>query len=120
MIPLGSGHEASDVRPRAVAVVVLGFFSAIGLSAAFVAGLMTLFSDHDARPALPSLATKHLVSPPPRLEIKPLVERVAVEAEAQSHLQGYAWTDQAAGRARIPIDRAIELLVAHGWPDSMP
>jgi hypothetical protein len=41
--------------------------------------------------------------------------RAAVESAAAATLTGYAWVDRSAGTARIPIERAMELLAKQGW-----
>jgi len=38
--------------------------------------------------------------------------------KADDDMLGYGWADRDANRARIPIDRAMELIAQHGWPDS--
>ncbi|MDW6023549.1 hypothetical protein SAZ10_17505 [Mesorhizobium sp. BAC0120] len=111
------GFEPSDAPARGVAYAVLGLFAGIGLSLAFVAGMFALFG-HSHGPSAPSSLE---AAPParagPRLEISPEIDRAAIEAAARTKLEGYAWTDRKAGRAHIPIDRAMELLARQGWPD---
>ncbi len=42
----------------------------------------------------------------------PKADAAALTATQEALLQGYAWVDQASGVARIPIDRAMQLVVA--------
>ena len=56
----------------------------------------------------------------PRLEPNPLAPRLAMRAREKELLGSYAWVDRGAGVARIPIDRAMELLVERGLPASKP
>ena len=42
----------------------------------------------------------------------------ALRAEETHTLTTYGWVDAQAGIVRIPIDRAMELLVARGMPSS--
>jgi hypothetical protein len=56
--------------------------------------------------------------PGPPLEISPQSERAAVETAARQRLSGYGWVDRPAGRARIPIGRARDILAERGWPDA--
>ncbi len=42
----------------------------------------------------------------------PKADAAALAATQEALLQGYAWVDQAAGVARIPIERAMALIVA--------
>jgi hypothetical protein len=48
--------------------------------------------------------------PAPALRSAPLDERAAYFREKQDWLRSYGWVDRAAGRARIPVDEAIELM----------
>lgn len=56
----------------------------------------------------------------------PIVDRTSPTALAERHqqeltqLQGYAWVDQNAGVARIPVARAITLLASSGLPVGGP
>jgi hypothetical protein len=58
--------------------------------------------------------------PEPRLEPDPVAPRLAVRAREQEKLASYGWVDANAGVARIPIERAMELLVERGLPPSKP
>ena len=54
--------------------------------------------------------------PTPRLQDDDVRDMSEMHAAEDKYLKGYAWTDQANGRVRIPIDRAMELLVERGLP----
>lgn len=115
----GSAFEWRDVAPRHVVYAVLGLFAIIIIAGLVVAGLMGLFSrelgrERNEQPPT-ALETQRQVPPSPRLQVKPAQDRASLDAEAQQKLQGYGWVERKAGRAHIPIDRAIDLLVAHGW-----
>jgi hypothetical protein len=104
-----TAYERRDVSPRAVVFGVLGLFGMIAVAALVVAGLFQFWPAAPPAPPGPNV-------PPPRLEGHEGEDRPALEAAAQAKLQGYGWTDRAAGRARIPIERAMELQVQQGWP----
>lgn len=55
--------------------------------------------------------------PPPQLITQPGKERGEVERAAHTRSQSYGWIDREAGVARIPIARAMQLLVARGLPE---
>jgi hypothetical protein len=61
---------------------------------------------------------KRLVStfPTPRLQDDDVRDMAELHANEGKYLGGYAWTDQAHGKVRIPIERAMELLVERGLP----
>lgn len=102
-------YEPRDIPARAAVFSVGGLFGLIAVAALVVAGLFQLW------PAAPSAPPKPNV-PAPRLESQEGQDRPAIDAAAQAKLKGYGWTDRAAGKAHIPIDRAMELQVQQGWP----
>lgn len=65
-----------------------------------------------ARPVLRAgTAPVRPLPPSPRLQPDPVAELAAVQAGQRARLDGYAWEDGAHTVARIPIDRAMQLLV---------
>jgi hypothetical protein len=113
-----TGYERDDVKARYVIYAAGLLFACVALSGTLVAGLLTVFSDTRSSPPATALETTPLAPPLPRLEIDGKVDRLAVEADAERRLKGYAWVDRSAGTARIPIERAMQLLAARGWPDA--
>jgi hypothetical protein len=109
-----AGYETRDVAPRAVVYAGIGLLLGTSLCGLLVIGLLALLPAPE-RPTKPSLETVSQEPPAPRLEIDGRINRVAVEAAAAARLTGYAWVDRTAGTARIPIERAMELLAQQGW-----
>ncbi|MFO0984802.1 MAG: hypothetical protein U1E76_24260 [Planctomycetota bacterium] len=111
-------HEHSDVKLKPIVVfgVVLTFVSVI--ACVVVKYLHDLFEQQAARldePVHP-LAEGREIPPSPRLQRTPGADwNARLEAE-QQWLRGYGWVDQSQQIARIPIERAIELLVAKPPP----
>ena len=52
--------------------------------------------------------------PSPPLQSAPPLDLAALRAEKHALLSQYAWIDRAHGVVRIPIERAMALLVARG------
>jgi hypothetical protein len=109
-----AGFETCDAAPRAVVYSGLGLLLGTAFCGLLVIGLLALLPT-PARPAKPALETVSEVPPSPRLEIDGRMNRAAVESAAAARLTGYAWVDRSAGTARIPIERAMELLAKQGW-----
>ena len=107
-------HEIRDVAPRAVLYSGIGLLLGTALCSLLVVGLLAILPAPE-RPTKPALETVSQEPPAPRLEIDGRRNRAAVERAAASKLSGYAWVDRSAGTARIPIARAMELLVQQGW-----
>ncbi|MCX7859987.1 MAG: hypothetical protein N2385_07855 [Chloroflexus sp.] len=114
---LALNHEVSDARTQPViwgvvmvaGVMVLAFVLAMVLLVVWVGPVTdqsnTLSNDEVTQLQLP---------PAPRLEQNPRVEGDRIIAEATERLESYGWVNERAGRAHIPIERAMELLLEHG------
>jgi hypothetical protein len=69
----------------------------------------------------PSVAANLARTPPePRLEPFPLAPVQRLRAQEDAILTTYGWVDRKAGVARIPVDRAMEILAERGLPPSKP
>jgi hypothetical protein len=116
------GYEKSDLRPRPI--VVFGVVLAVVMVLAFVAAYgMIQFLGWWERPRLETpaspLATR-VVPPQPRLQVAAPKDLKALQAAEQDVLTTYAWVSKEAGIARIPIDRAMQLVLERGLPVSKP
>jgi hypothetical protein len=111
-------HEERDIDPRPIALV--GLALALGVVLFGLAGwlLLRYYDAREARrspPPNPIAATLGEPTPPaPRLQDQPLLDLQRLRAEEDAALHGYAWVDRSAGRVRIPIERAMELVAARG------
>ncbi len=54
--------------------------------------------------------------PQPRLQVEPQTDLAQFRAQEDQILNGYGWIDQKAGKVRIPISRAMQLLAQRGLP----
>ncbi|MBB4566804.1 hypothetical protein [Rhizobium leucaenae] len=107
-------YETRDVSPRIVLLWTSALFIGVGLSVLVAFGILR-WVEPSVRFALGSSQTQERNGP--RLEVSPSADRYALQREAESRLQGYGWTDRATQTAHIPIERAMALLAARGWPD---
>ena len=116
--PAGRGHEERDVplRPLIISGVCLVVLAWLSLLAMWL-----LFDYLAARRArldvVPSPVFEARQLPPePRLEVSPQQDLRQMRAAETTVLNSYGWVDRQAGIVRIPIERAIELLVERGLP----
>jgi len=65
---------------------------------------------------LPAVAASHTFFPQPREQISPRLDLEALRAREEAELNSYGWVDRKAGVVRIPIERAMELLLQKGLP----
>ncbi|MGH1590755.1 hypothetical protein ACRBEV_23375 [Methylobacterium phyllosphaerae] len=120
--PDDPGHETRDVNVRNTALVM----AALALTAVAVVGTMVWMMGTFAarqRRALPTLTpqqTTRLAPPPPNLQADPYADLDRQRAEAAAHLSGYGYRDEARTRARIPIGRAMDLIVGRSLDAAEP
>src|SRR4051812_35866992 len=113
----GEGYERRDLSPRGIALFGVGLAITIGV----VVAIVTLFQTYAAsrytkrQPSRPPfMVTRE--STEPRLQVNGPAELRTMRAAEDRMLESYGWVDKQAGVARIPIDRAMELLAQKGLP----
>jgi hypothetical protein len=110
-------HERTDGSFRQLAMF------AIATAALFVGGLVvSWFTFHYitkyqslGEPASPFDNTREMPEGP-RLQVHAPEDLKQYKQEEKSVLDGYGWVDQKQGIVRIPVDRAMELLLQKGYP----
>lgn len=114
-----SGHETSDANIRIVAKFGIGLFIFIVVSLVIVRVTFDYFAKRQGLgpPASPFEDTRKLPPPGmPVLQPKPAEEFKHYFEQQQEQLSTYGWVDQKDGIVRMPIDRAMDLLVQRGLP----
>lgn len=121
--PSGTGrasrhHEEGDVQVRLILMSGTGL---VVMTAVVLLVAYWLFDNFAARwaklqvPPSP-LAETRQPPPEPRLQVVPAQDLQQMRAAEEAVLSSYGWVDEAAGFVRMPIDRAIELLLERGLP----
>ena len=107
--------------------VVLAFLAALAMAGALVLlvlwGMFGYFRSKSAeRGPLPSprMYTSPPSVPQPQLQPDPMADYNEYRLSAGETLNSYGWVDQKAGIARIPIDKAMDLMVERGLPWQAP
>jgi len=118
------GHETQDVSIGPIVKFGVGLAIATALVSLAMWGLFRYFEagqDRRQEPVAPMVAANLKRTPrEPRLEPDPLAPRLAARAREDALLTSWGWVDRNAGVARIPIDRAMELLAERGLPAPRP
>ena len=109
-------HETRDLPPLGILAALAGIFVLIAVTAFAVGALLQALQGAGPRPS--PFPPEPRAGPP--LEVNTVATREALEAEARHRLTTYGWTDRERGIARIPVERAMAILAAHGWPDQEP
>lgn len=101
-------------------VVALGLILAITIIT--MVGMGLLFKSYANRmqaadvPVSPLAVERTVPEGVPLLQVRPLEELAVQRAAEDRLLLEYGWADQELGIARIPIDRAMDLVVDQGLP----
>ena len=111
------GHETSDANIRNLII------SGVLLCCLVIAGLLVsggvfhYFVGHQGLgpPASP-FEDVRMLPPEPRLQVSAPKDLKQYKAAQGEILNSYGWVDQKAGVVRIPIDRAMDILLQKGLP----
>jgi hypothetical protein len=112
-------HEDSDVTVGGIFKFALGLV-ALGMGIYVVLALvMQGFSRRESRAQAlrPPFFAVDVVPPAPRLQGNPGVEPIRFKEQELEQLNHYGWINKEAGIARIPIDRAMDILAQKGLPE---
>jgi len=110
-------YETRDANVRAV----VGFLVVLSLVLAFTAivswGMFKYFSASRANraPASPFSETRQLPTGP-QLQVNPREDLLRFRAEQEHALESYSWENRDDGTVRVPIERAMEMLLKQGLP----
>lgn len=112
-------HETSDVRSLPLvysAVVLAAAVALVCLSMRWFFDRLEVRAErHD--PKLSPLVGSQ-VPPAPRLQEKPANDLASMRAAEDRMLDRYLWLDKERGLVRLPIDRAMDLLLEQGLPET--
>jgi hypothetical protein len=118
----GGGHETTDARAGWIFAIVF----AMGIGAVVihfvVNGVLHAFekqpAPRDRWPAVTQArqnATAWTNRFPP-LQVNPPIDLRTFRAREEAQLSAYGWMDRSAGVVRIPVTRAMDVLLEKGWP----
>jgi hypothetical protein len=116
----GPGHEPTDLSLRGIMSFAVGL-TILGLVVFFV--LSTVVMRNFLREERRELAARperfrddRGQFPEPRLQSSPPGDLTTMRKQDAQALNSYGWVDRKKGVARIPIDRAIDILAREGLP----
>lgn len=111
-------YERRDLSPRVIGLFLAGLVVATGLTFMAMWGLFDYYAARQARAYRPPspLADVRQIPPEPRLQVSGAADLAAFRAKEEAELNSYGWVDRKAGTVRIPIQRAMELLLQRGLP----
>ena len=112
------GHEERDANAAWIVGIIV-FLLVFGLSlhgilAGFLGALKRMPPPTDSwRPRVQAGRTG---PPGPRLQVSAPADLQAFRAREESELESYGWINRTAGVVRLPIERAMELVLQEGLP----
>ena len=113
----GRGHETSDANIRGLVLSGIGLLILILAGLLVSLGVFRYFVSHQGLgpPASP-FANERALPPEPRLQVSAPADLKQYKAAQDEVLTSYGWVDESAGVVRIPIDRAMAVLLQKGLP----
>ena len=119
--PAGAKHEHTDIDPAVGFRFALWLTVAMVLSFGIVYGTFKFFDSQEnaantAARRFPLAAGVTRPVPTPSLQTQPFRDVYLLRDGEAKKLQSYGWVDQEGGVARIPIDKAMEVMMQRGFP----
>lgn len=117
----GQGFEERDARPAPLLVAGIVLLGIMALALLVSRWMFDAFAARD-----PGLAARHPMAEErgrptePLLQAHPPAELAEVRAWEDRTLATYGWIDPVAGVVRVPVARAVELVLAEGFPVREP
>jgi len=124
---LAAGHEISEVQSKPI----LAFLILLTVFSAFCFGIIVIYfrflaadaAKHSPRPSPLITQGAVRVPPEPRLQVDAWGDWDSYRADQDRQLGNYAWANKDSLTVRMPIERAMELVLQRGLPHragSMP
>src|SRR5688572_13210078 len=119
--PAGAQYEHTDIDPGIGYKFALWLAVAMVLSFGIVYGAFWFFERQEraastATERFPLAKDYTRPTPTPALQTQPFKDLYMLREEEAKRLQSYGWVDKDGGVARIPIERAMEIMMQRGFP----
>ena len=110
-------YEKRDVNTRTILYFVAALFAVLVVTFVSMRGLFGYFSaTQNLGPGASPFDNSRVLPSAPRLQVDPAVDLNQVRESQNEMLNSYGWADKATGNVRVPIDRAMELLIERKLP----
>jgi hypothetical protein len=121
--PPGAKYEHTDIDPAVGYKFALWLTVAMVLSFGIVYGVFVFFdrqetSANEAAQRYPLAKDFERPLPTPSLQTQPFGDVYALREDEAKKLGSYGWVDKEGGVARIPIDKAMEVMMQRGFTTS--
>ena len=111
-------YESSEVRIRPLIAAGLLLAVIVTISTLLMSGMFNFFATRNAaqHPASSPMADSRKPPPGPLLQPDPSNELADARAYEEALIGRYTWVERDSGIVRIPVKKAMELLVKRGLP----
>jgi len=107
----GAAHETADVDGRRIWQTAAALAATIVAAGFIASGVLAFFHHETGRPLSPINPPPATMASPP-LQSAPALDLAALREQKRAMLNQYRWIDRDKGIVRIPIERAMSLLIA--------
>ena len=119
--PAGAKYEHTDIDVAVGYKFAAWLFGSMVISFAIVFGAFWFFegqerSANEAAQKYPLATAVHKEPPMPNLQKQPFKDIYTLRQGESEKLSSYGWVDKDGGVTRIPIDRAMEIMLQRGFP----
>jgi len=114
---MNRGHEEKDADVPSLFLIAVTLFTSSAVIMLCTWWLMRFLAFKETAREKPPLAPTMGAFPPPRLQVGAPEELQKLRASEDARLNSYGWVDRSRGIARVPVDRAMQLLVERGLED---
>ncbi|MFQ5650592.1 MAG: hypothetical protein ACE5IY_11675 [bacterium] len=112
------GYETSDARIGPILMSIIALFALLAVAFVSMYSLYGFFKRTNEEAAAPRspLALERPLPPEPRLQVHPEMDWQTFRARQDSILNNVGWVSREAGIVRLPIERAMEMVLQRGFP----
>ncbi|MGD0616410.1 MAG: hypothetical protein ABSB67_01990 [Bryobacteraceae bacterium] len=113
----GGTYEHSEADVKLIVYSTLGLIVGVVIVCLVVVGVFKGMQEAMPKAApISGIVNPNRIPPEPRLQPFPALELQALRQHEDDVLSRYGWVDQKAGVVRIPIDKAMDIMVQRGFP----
>ena len=112
-----TAYETRDVSVRGIVYFGVTLFIVLVIVLISMRWLFGFYSEtQKLGPGATPFENSRTLPPEPRLQVHPEQDLNRMREQQDEILNSYGWVDRAGGKVRIPIDRAMDLLMQKGLP----
>jgi hypothetical protein len=116
----GGGYEKQDVGFRFAMLFVSALLVAVVVVLIFLVWFYRVIVPPRQPSAQTPIAQQRPLPPAPVLQVNPAVDMQRFREREEQKVSSYGWVDEKGGVARVPVQRAMEIVAERGLPQWQP